>query len=109
MYSYNRIKECYFQLLKMRADKQKENIDKKATVYKQELDRRAYEFKRQVQEDAHRQMSIIDANTANYKAQVESEAQMHKKMIDEGLKQKLETQTLTLEDVQGILSLLNKQ
>ena len=108
MYSYNRIKECYYQLLRMKAEKQKENIDKKAAIYKQELDRRAYEFKRQVQEDAHRQMAIIDGNTMNYKNQVDSEAEMHKKMIDENLKQKLETQTLTLDEVKGVIDLLNR-
>ena len=63
MYTYDRIKACYYQVIKMKADKQKENIDKKAAVYKQELDRRAYDFKRQVQEDANRQMAIIDNNT----------------------------------------------
>ena len=108
MYSYNRIKECYYQLLRMKANKQKENIDKKAEVYKQELDRRAYEFKRQVQEDAQKQMAIIDNNTLNYKKQIESEAEMHKKMIDDNFAQKLESQTLTLDEVKGIIDLLNR-
>lgn len=108
MYTYNRIKECYCQLMRMKADKQKENIDKKANVYKQELDRRAYEFKKRVQEDAMRQMAIIDNNTMNYKAQIDSEAEMHKKMIDETLRNKIESQTLTLDEVQGVISLLNR-
>ena len=52
--------------------------------------------------------AIIDNNTLNYKRQVESEAEMHKKMIDDNFARKLESQTLTLEEVKGIIDLLNK-
>ena len=108
MYSLDRIKECYYQLMQMRAEKQKMSIDKKANSYKQELDIKAYELKKRVQEDAIRQMNLIDSNTANYKLQIDLKAEKHKKIIDDNVRNKIESQTLTLEDVQEILRLLNK-
>ena len=34
---------------------------------------------------------------------------MHKKMIDESLRDKMDSQTLTLDEVQGIITLLNEK
>ena len=52
---------------------EKENIDRKAEVYKQELDRRAYEFKRQVHEDAQKQISVLENKLASAQEKLKNE------------------------------------
>ena len=107
MYTYDRIRSCYYQVLKMKSEKQKESIDKKSLSYKQELDKRANEFKCQVMEDAKNQILIIERNTNAYKKQVDEEAEMHKQMIDENLRKKMESEMLTLDEVQSVFDLMN--
>ena len=107
MYTYDRIRSCYYQVLKMKSEKQKESIDKKSLSYKQELDKRANEFKRQVMEDAKKQILIIERNTNAYKKQADEEAELHNQLIDENLRKKMESEMLTLDEVQSVFDLMN--
>lgn len=108
MYSDEHIKQCYYKMLYMRGQKQKDSVDVKSEICKKELEKRADLFKQRVKEDARKQLELIDKNTEMFKRQVDEEAEVRKKLIDDNMQQKINAGVLSLEDVRNIIELLYK-